>query len=247
MESLLTIENTQSQTKPTESKLKICALSDLHGDLPIIEEPCELVCICGDISPLNIQANDKKMREWLLNEFKSWCEALPCNKIFFIAGNHDFIAYRNQGFMYANFSSESKAEYLCDDYVEYTSRDGSIYKIYGTPWCKQFYNWPFMASNTELTDLYLHIPNDLDILLTHDQPYGYGDIILQETYWNTGEHIGNKPLLDAVFVAQPKYMFCGHLHSTTHDCVEINETKRYNVSIKDEYYNPVYAPLYLEI
>ena len=42
--------------------MKVTALSDCHGLLLPIEEfePCELVCICGDISPLNIQANHKK-------------------------------------------------------------------------------------------------------------------------------------------------------------------------------------------
>lgn len=70
--------------------MKVTALSDCHGLLLPIEEfkPCELVCICGDISPLSIQANHKKMRKWLIKEFKPWCESLPCDKVIFIAGNH---------------------------------------------------------------------------------------------------------------------------------------------------------------
>lgn len=223
-------------------------MSDLHGDLPAVDsfEECEVAFICGDFSPLNIQANDRKMRKWLIDDFKPWCEALPCKKVFFIAGNHDYIAYRDQGFMYSTFPSDSKVEYLCDDYIEY--EDGKVvYSIYGTPWCKQFYNWPFMASDEELTELFSHIPTDLDILLTHDQPYEYGDILLQDVPWNNGRHIGNKSLVKAVLEKQPKYMLCGHLHSTTHDCIEIEKTKRYNVSLKDESYNPVYKPLYLEI
>ena len=71
--------------------MKICALSDLHGTLFSTEdyfEPCELVCICGDISPLSIQATSRKMRRWLVDEFKPWCESLPCDKVIFIAGNH---------------------------------------------------------------------------------------------------------------------------------------------------------------
>ena len=38
-----------------------------------------------------------------------------------------------------------------------------------------------------------------------------------------------------------------NLHSTTHQCVKIGETRRYNVSISDEHYNPVYSLLKLEI
>lgn len=224
-------------------------MSDLHGYLPPVEsfDEFEAAFICGDFSPLKIQANDRKMRKWLTTEFKTWCESLPCKKVFFIAGNHDYIAYRDLGFMYDHFRNDSKVVFLCDDLVEYESEGGKTYTIYGTPWCKQFCNWPFMAQDEELTRLYLSIPNDLDILLTHDQPYGFGDVILQDIYWNNGEHIGNKPLAEAVFMKQPKYMFCGHLHSTDHDCIQIGETKRYNVSLKDEYYEPIYKPLYLEI
>lgn len=65
-------------------------MSDLHGTLLPVEdiEPCELVCICGDIVPLKIQANNRKTKSWLRNKFKTWCESLPCDKVVFIAGNH---------------------------------------------------------------------------------------------------------------------------------------------------------------
>lgn len=203
--------------------------------------------ICGDISPLNIQANDRKMKKWLVGTFKPWCEALPCDKVFFIAGNHDWVALRDSEFMRAVFPMDGKVTYLYHEKVSYVSKEGKEYKLFGTPFCKQFGNWAFMEEGDELAKLYTAIPYDLDILLSHDQPYGYGDVILQEIYWNEGRHIGNKPLLEAVFVKQPKYMFCGHLHATTHECVEIIQTKRYNVSLKDEYYDMVYKPLYLDI
>lgn len=222
-------------------------MSDLHGDLPNSFEECEVAFICGDISPLDKQANDRKMRKWLKEEFKPWAESLPVKKVFFIAGNHDYCLYRDPNFMRETFSKEDKVEYICDNKVEYTAEDGKTYTIYGTPWCKQFGNWPFMAQQDELEQLYQGIPYNLDILLTHDQPYGYGDVLLQDIYWNTGENIGNKALTTAVIMRQPKYMFCGHLHSTSHDCVQVRETCRYNVSLKDEYYNMVYNPLYLDI
>lgn len=229
--------------------MKIVAMSDLHGDLPRVSsfEECEVAFICGDFSPLNIQANDRKMKKWLSGTFKPWCEALPCDKVFFIAGNHDWVALRDPEFMKTVFPIDEKVTYLCHEKASYISKEGKEYKLFGTPFCKQFCNWAFMEEDDELAKLYLAIPDGLDVLLSHDQPYGYGDIILQEIYWNEGEHIGNKPLLETVFVRQPRYMFCGHLHSTTHECVEIVQTKRYNVSLKDEYYDMVYEPLYLDI
>ena len=226
--------------------MKICAISDLHGLLPEIE-PCELVCICGDISPLNIQASSSKMRRWLFNKFLPWATLLPCDKVIFIAGNHD-LSFNNLDFMQSIFSKDRKVTYLFHENYTYTSKEGKEYSIFGTPYCQLFGNWAFMEMNSILDNLYKDIPENLDILLTHDQPYGYGDILLQENcMWANGSHIGNKPLAKAVLKKQPKHMFTGHLHSTEHSCVEIGITKRYNVSLKDENYNSVYEPLYIEI
>lgn len=229
--------------------MKCIVLSDLHGTLLPIEdyfEPCELVCICGDISPLNIQANHRKMRKWLVNEFKPWCESLPCDKVIFIAGNHDS-ALANLDFMYTQFPKDKKVTYLFHESYTYTSQEGRDYTIFGTPYCKLFGNWAFMELDTRLAELYSDIPENLDILLTHDQPYGWGDIILDYTSWNTGDHIGNKPLTSAILIKKPRYQFNGHLHSCDHTLIEIGETKHYNVSIKNEKYEPVYDPLIIDI
>ena len=230
--------------------MKVIALSDLHGTLLSVEdyfEPCELVCICGDIVPLNIQANSRKTRQWLINKFKPWCESLPCDKVIFIAGNHD-IYLNNLDFMYAQFPKDKKVTYLFHEKYIYTSKSGKEYSIFGTPYCKLFGNWAFMEMDDKLEELYSDIPENLDILLVHDQPYGYGDILEENSApWADGSHIGNKSLVKAVLKKQPRYMFTAHLHTTTHECVEIDNTKRYNVSIKDEQYNPVYNPLVIEI
>lgn len=223
--------------------MNLYALSDLHGTLPEKEsfkEQADLILICGDISPLNIQANDRKMKKWLLEEFIPWANSLPCNKILFIAGNHDWFFYRNPTKAHDMFPVHSKVTYLQDNLYEYED-----YKIYGTPWCKIFYNWAFMLPDQSLKEIFDKIPNNLDILLTHDQPYGYGDILLQDVPWNTHEHIGNKPLTNAIIEKQPFLLLVGHLHSTEHSSIQIENTIRYNVSIKDEKYNIIYPITYL--
>lgn len=227
--------------------LSVCALSDLHGELIPVEdfEFCELVCICGDIVPLNIQSSSRKTKQWLKQKFKPWAESLPCNKVLFIAGNHDL--HFNLDFMWSVFPNEAKVTYLFHEDYLYMGADEEEYLIFGTPYCRQFGNWAYMEDQETLKKLYEEIPYDCNILMTHDQPYGYGDVILQQISWNTGEHIGNPALRDAVLSKQPRYMFCGHLHSSTHDCVEIGKTKRYNVSIKDEYYESRFNPLVIEV
>ena len=226
--------------------MKICAISDLHGYLPELK-PCELVLICGDSVPLEYQASSKKTKKWYDTTFRKWAGELPCDKVLFIAGNHE-LHFPGKKIIYESlFSKDDKITYLCHSEYIHKSKDGKEYKIFGTPYCKQFMNWAFMYPNEELEKLFKNIPNDLDILISHDNPYGYGDIVLQECPWADGSHIGNIPLAKAIEEKQPKYQFNGHLHSCDHSLIMIGNTKHYNCSIKDEQYNPVYEPLYLNI
>lgn len=227
--------------------LSICVISDLHGYLPTIE-PCELLLICGDSVPLDYQANSKKTKKWYDTVFRKWASELPCDKVLFIAGNHE-LHFPGKKIIYESlFSKDDKITYLCHSEYIHKSKDGKEYKIFGTPYCKVFGNWAYMYPDDTLRQVFNEIPENLDILITHDQPYGFGDILLQEDcYWADGSHIGNKPLLEAILTKQPRFQFNGHLHSCSHEQIMINSTTHYNVSMKDEKYNPVYEPLYLEI
>lgn len=227
--------------------IKLGVMSDLHGYLPEIK-PCELLLICGDIVPLRIQSRTIDSYKWFSGEFKEWAMDLPCNKVLFIAGNHECTFPSHYNDYKQLFYNESKITYLLDEEYIYKGTDSKEYRIYGTPWCQIFGTWAFMLTEQELKEKYLDIPFGLDILITHDQPYNFGDILLQEDCpWATGNHIGNKPLLAAILRSKPTYQFNGHLHSCSHDKIVIEDTIHYNVSLKDESYQPVYEPLYLEI
>jgi Icc-related predicted phosphoesterase len=106
-----------------------------------------------------------------------------------------------------------------------------------------------MTSDKELEKIYNKIPYKVDILLTHDCPYGTSDIILQDDVpWYDGTtHIGCHPLGDAVDEKKPKIHFCGHLHSCTHVPQQRGETIVTNVSVVNENYKRVYEPLYMDI
>lgn len=222
-------------------------MSDLHGYLPEVK-PCDLVLICGDTVPLKYQSDFELTYDWYKYDFKRWANYLECDKVLFIAGNHELTFPKYSGVFYDEFPDEDKITYLQDSDYTYKGHDEKCYKIYGTPWCQMFGRWAFMTSDENLEVLYSDIPYNTDILVTHDQPYRYGDILLQkDCIWATGEHIGNKKLLDAILEKNPRYQFNGHLHSCEHNEIVIGNTIHYNVSLKDEKYQPVYEPLYLEI
>ena len=103
--------------------MKIVALSDLHGTLPTFVPECDVVVIAGDILPLNIQRKIDESICWLCNDFKDWANKLECQKVVFIAGNHDFVFehFLENKFMNSAEIGEmifgknnSKIVYLCD-------------------------------------------------------------------------------------------------------------------------------------
>ena len=69
--------------------MKICGISDMHGNFDFEIKPCDIVLICGDILPLDIQHNLTKSEEWITRFFIPWCINLPCERVVFIGGNHD--------------------------------------------------------------------------------------------------------------------------------------------------------------
>lgn len=226
--------------------MKITAVSDLHGNLIDIEE-CTVLLICGDISPLNIQKDYIQMTKWFFNEFYNWINNLPCDYVILTPGNHDFWfeKFIKDGTMYL----WDKLSIIINDTVEIFYGIKYI-KIFGTPYCKDFGNWPFMPGNDKLPELYNKIPEDVDILICHDSPLiGYVGNIMEESnkIYPNGIPAGNKYLADAIFDKKPKYVLSGHIHSGDHTLKEYVGVKLANVSILDEDYNIAYKPLTFEI
>ena len=239
--------------------IDIAVFSDPHGNLPPITEPFDLMLIGGDICP----AHDHYywyQRGWLSTEFVKWVRELPfkdkSSKVVFIGGNHDMYLDHEPNPNKGDFSSiytdiikpcGGRLVYLEDDeYVFKKEAEGGkieSLKIYGTPWCKIFGEWWFMRPDDKLKIIYDAIPDDLDILLTHDAPdiQGCGKITMGP--W-AGENAGNKVLADAVRKKEPKYCFFGHIHSASHTLTKVyrKNTHIRCVSLLDEDYYPLFSP-----
>lgn len=222
--------------------MKICAISDMHGQYDFKVEPCDIVLICGDIVPLKIQFYSKDSEEWLKTFFIPWCNNLPCEKVVFIAGNHDFFFQRHDDRVRKALEGQDKIVYLNCEYYEYKGK-----VIYGTPWCKPFGNWAFMETIEESEERYKDIEH-FDILISHDAPYGISDVLLQkDCWWADGTHIGNHALRELVDKVKPQLVCQGHLHSCQHEKTMHDNTEVYCVSLLNENYEMVYEPLYIEI
>lgn len=225
--------------------IKVCGISDMHGNLDFKIKECDILCICGDIVPLTVQKYHEGTFKWIKKTFIPWCNEQPCEKIFLIGGNHDLM-FEVHPDETRDVFKDTKITYLMDESAEYTKGEKTI-KIYGTPWCHQFFDWAFMTDDEHLTDIYKNIPEDVDILLTHDCSYGSCDVLLQKTAWNNAEHVGCKPLAEAVKHKKPKIQLSGHLHSGRHSFEWFGNTQCTNVSLLDETYKLIYDPTYFEI
>jgi hypothetical protein len=189
---------------------------------------------------------------WLSTEFVKWVMELPfkdsTSRVVFIGGNHDAFLDEEPNPNRGDYSSiytdiikpcGGRLVYLEDDEYIFKNTDGETLKIYGTPWCKIFGNWWFMRNDQFLEKAYDAIPEDLDILLTHDSPaippYGF----ITEGPW-AGTDAGNKILAKYIKLKKPRYAFAGHIHSSPGELKEIDGVKMCCLSIMNEDYNPVH-------
>ena len=238
-------------------KLKLSAISDLHGNLPKPDffEEGDVLCICGDVVPLEFQSNDVQSVAWFCHKFIPWTDSLPFKKVVMVFGNHDFFAqhigpdHGNDGhniaglLMPGSIKGEHKLVILSDNGWKYMG-----FTFYGTPWCPDLQSWAFYGSHQELVNKFSRIPNNTDILLTHCPPrVGDAGTVLQQG-WNWMRNFGCQELADAICFKQIGWHFCGHVHTGDHHITEGgNGTKVVNVSMLDENYKKNYSPFCVEI
>ena len=232
--------------------MKIIGLSDIHGDLLTDLPQADVYCICGDIMPLDIQRQYVQSIVWLTRCFFPWCESLPCDKVFFVAGNHDFLF---EHLRMDKTGNHRKAHEVMNillqhsgkiTYLENNEKKYRGYKFYGSPWCPDLANWAFYKDREELVKEFKKIPTNTDILLTHCPPRigDYGTVL---EGWGFGRNYGCQELADRLQEIHPKLHIFGHVHSGLHEPQTIDDTIFCNVSLKNENYTVAYYPREFEI
>lgn len=232
-------------------RLKIAAISDLHGFLPEMIEPADILLIAGDIVPLEFQFNKPESKVWFETEFAKWIISLPVDRVFMIAGNHDaYFESIKQSNILALHQACKKLTYLENEVTHYLDNYGQIWSIFGTPYCHIFGNWPFMRSDNYMTEKFKEIPDQIDIIISHDPPFACGDVDVileapQHRAQRIFQHLGNEPLRARLEKVDYKLLVCGHIHGGDHDFNK--DWKCVNVSHLNEYYDPHYPIFYTEL
>ena len=140
-------------------KVKIIALSDLHGTLPEITETFDLLCIAGDICPVTDHSYSFQ-KEWIKDVFIPWINELPYKtpyaRVILIAGNHDFI-FERENLIHLDFlhGTNGRCIYLehesyTFDYLDEDTNTVREIKIFGTPYTHFCGLWAFMKYDDEL-------------------------------------------------------------------------------------------------
>jgi hypothetical protein len=237
--------------------MKAVVMSDLHGYLPDVKtiKEAEVMFICGDIVPLEIQDNIKKSRLWIYTDFLNWTNSLPVDKVFIIGGNHDFFLEHilEENVMEDSphkeivheilFDNEHKLQYIFDT-INYKSKDGNEYTIKTIPYIENCNGWAFSEKDYVIKAACEVTFNEhFDILLTHDAP----DIKPFSNKWG-GDVLANSIKNAMIHNTYPNYWFFGHIHDNPHILPEQNyKTEMYNTSLRNNMYGIVYEPLYIDI
>jgi len=210
--------------------MKLCIISDTHNKHKRLSKlpEADVIIHCGDMTSVGHSHEIVEFMKWFskLDQFKY--------KIC-IAGNHDWLFDTNR--LIAREKVPSNVIYLEDQ-----ERIIEGVKFYGTPVQLPFMNWAFNKPEERLIQHWQAIPDDTDVLITHQPPFTIFDWSVYDL-----KHTGSPSLyFEVVQRIKPKVHCFGHIHSG-HGKKIIEGTTFVNASNLDEDYMCVYDPIVIEI
>lgn len=203
--------------------MRIVCISDTHTLHEQVKIPDGDVLIhAGDLCNRGTRGEVKK--------FIAWLGDLPHSHKIFIAGNHDWPFYKQQRYVHHWVKHGT--------YLQDTSVTIQGVKFYGSPWQPEFCNWAFnLPRGFQLARVWSCIPEDTDVLITHTPPFGVLDA--EEKY-------GCRDLTQRLELLRLKLHIFGHVHSG-HGVEKRGKTTYVNASICDEEYEPIQAPIVVDL
>jgi len=211
-------EGTQKEIKYENSVSKnddelICVcISDTHNQHGSIKVPDgDVLLHAGDFSDIGEYQDIKNFSDWL--------GTLPHKHKVVITGNHELTfdleheLQLNSSFFPTTPMNFNKARSLLQNciYLEHSSVTIEGIKIFGTPFQPWFYDWAWNRTEQELARYYADIPDDSDIVITHNPPYKILDKVCDPIC--PDPYAGCKHLRDNLLKrVKPKINVFGHIH-----------------------------------
>lgn len=224
--------------------MKIVCISDTHSKHRELDMPEGDVLLCaGDIC--FAFKGDHVAEEQHIRDFNDWIGGLGYKHVVVVAGNHDMILEDKQR------AKEllTNCHYLDQELIEIEG-----FKIWGEPRQPEFFNWAFNVSRKNMEHVWELVPENVDILLTHGPPHGFGDIaedIHPDIFGNKRKiHVGCKHqrrMIDSRLNESPfKLVVGGHIHSGYGQWAN-GPTRVVNCSVVNERYNAINRPIVVEL
>lgn len=219
--------------------MKIIAMSDTHGQHK--ELTLQLLALYQSFpNAILIHAGDACM-SGNKNEgyaFLEWFSELPFKTKIFVPGNHDVafeFSYHKLDYLELHEYANSKNIIVgINDFVEICG----IKFLFSNhiPFLK---NWAFYSDDDQRKRFFEVVPQNPDIIVSHNPPYGIGDQAPRGI--GTFEHVGCKFLRNYIDKNNPKLVINGHIHEG-YGVGHYKDIPVFNVSMLDGYYrgfNPI--------
>ncbi len=218
--------------------MKVVMISDTHGfhrdpffdDLP----DGDLLIHCGDLSMDGDYKVLSDVNEWF-GEIKENYNDIVC-----IGGNHDRTLGKGDmlGFkVFTNAIYLESSKIVIDDKI--------IWGCAETPWAHEYVANMFAFGKLAKNMSFKGMPKNVDLLVTHCPPYGYGDLLAEHSS-DPNTHIGDRKLLDLIMKYKPQLNCFGHIHEG-YGIYEEKDTTFVNCSAVNERYNLVNEPVVMYI
>lgn len=215
--------------------LKIVATSDTHGTLPEIP-PCDVLIIAGDVCP-TYSDHVAAQLQYLDTNFRAWLKFVEAEVIIGIAGNHDYCFEKR--------AEDVRRLNLPWKYLEDSGISVFGLKIWGSPWVHGICDWwAFHDTDEGIYAKQAFIPNDVDIVVTHGPPHGFQDMSAPKFGAVHAGFPGANTMLKRV---KPKALICGHIHEGYGSAEHYSGAVVYNVSHMNENYEPINAPMTIQL
>lgn len=224
-------------------------MSDLHGQLPEIPE-CDVLVLAGDLFPDRLPSTNWARFEpecqghFMKMRFLPWLRQGKFIHAVGTYGNHDYAGLHPERYL----TPHDPLELLVDQSWIFQG-----VKFWFSPWSRLFMDWAFMKDEVQLAAIYSQIPDDTNVLVSHQPPYGYCDTIEKR-----GECLGSIALLDAMKRVKPEILICGHIHGGYGKTSRLwyggdstqpaqSRTQVFNVSVVNESYKLVHPATIIDI